>query len=67
MALALYRHFKSKDAKAEREGAAATVTAAQLSNGEPPKKDGFWKCFDWRLMSALIIPVTLETLDYTSE
>ncbi|KAI6128146.1 MFS general substrate transporter [Pisolithus croceorrhizus] len=31
----------------------------------PPKQPGFWKSFDWKLMLALLFPVTLETLDYT--
>jgi hypothetical protein len=31
------------------------------------KEGGFWKQFDWRLMFALIIPVILETLDYTGK
>ncbi|KAG1855642.1 major facilitator superfamily domain-containing protein [Suillus subalutaceus] len=42
---------------------------SQLSNDQPPqskvKEGGFWKKFDWWLMCALVIPVTLETLDYT--
>jgi len=45
----------------------ATATATQPSNDVPPKKAGFWKNFDWQLMGALLIPVVLETLDYTSE
>lgn len=28
-------------------------------------KPGFWKLLDWKLMFALLFPVTLETLDYT--
>lgn len=31
----------------------------------PPKPPGFWKSFEWKLMLALLFPVTLETLDYT--
>lgn len=31
----------------------------------PPKQPGFWKSFEWKLMLALLFPVTLETLDYT--
>lgn len=31
----------------------------------PPKRPGFWKSFEWKLMLALLFPVTLETLDYT--
>ncbi|KIM64639.1 hypothetical protein SCLCIDRAFT_1213142 [Scleroderma citrinum Foug A] len=32
---------------------------------EEPKPPGFWKSIDWKLMLALLFPVTLETLDYT--
>lgn len=39
------------------------------SNDQPPKskvqEGSLWKNFDWRLMCALVIPVILETLDYT--
>ena len=48
----------------------AVLVAAptQTSNDEPlVKKAGFCKSIDWKLMGALIIPVTLETLDYTGE
>lgn len=42
---------------------------SQPSDDQPPnlkvKKGGFWKQFDWWLLCALIIPVILETLDYT--
>ncbi|KAG0700801.1 major facilitator superfamily domain-containing protein [Suillus ampliporus] len=56
----IFRRFKGKDTEHQ-------ATAPQSSNDPPPKakEGGFWKKFDWRLMSALIIPVTLETLDYT--
>ena len=30
-----------------------------------PKKPGFWKSLNWKLMLGLLFPVTLETLDYT--
>ncbi|KAF8839271.1 MFS general substrate transporter [Paxillus ammoniavirescens] len=30
-----------------------------------PQKPGFWKSLDWKLMLALVLPVTLEMLDYT--
>lgn len=39
---------------------------ATVSNSSPKKKHGFWKSLDWKLMLALLLPVTLETLDYTS-
>ncbi|KAG9313702.1 MFS general substrate transporter [Chiua virens] len=32
---------------------------------EAPAKSGICKSFDWKLMLALLFPVTLETLDYT--
>jgi hypothetical protein len=73
----LFRHFKGKDAEREgislnahdlgRSHSSVTATATQPSNNVPPKKAGFWKSFDWPLMGALLIPVVLETLDYTSE
>lgn len=36
-------------------------TEASASHPKP----GFWKSVDWKLMVALVLPVTLETLDYT--
>ncbi|KAF9237179.1 MFS general substrate transporter [Melanogaster broomeanus] len=30
-----------------------------------PQPPGFWKSVDWKLMLALLLPVMLETLDYT--
>ncbi|KAG2159213.1 MFS general substrate transporter [Suillus bovinus] len=50
-----------------------STSESQRSNDHPPaqafkskiKEDGFWKKFDWWLMCALVIPVILETLDYT--
>ncbi|KAI6144980.1 MFS general substrate transporter [Pisolithus tinctorius] len=41
------------------------ATQANEVVGAPPKQPGFWKSFDWKLMLALLFPVTLETLDYT--
>ncbi|KIK40315.1 hypothetical protein CY34DRAFT_24883 [Suillus luteus UH-Slu-Lm8-n1] len=44
------------------------ATTSQPSDDQPPgkiKEGGFWKQFDWWLLCALIIPVILETLDYT--
>ncbi|KAI6041578.1 major facilitator superfamily domain-containing protein [Pisolithus marmoratus] len=45
-----------------------TSSKATQSNetvGSLPKQPGFWRLFDWKLMLALLFPVTLETLDYT--
>ena len=39
--------------------------AAKASAPNPKAKPGFWKSLDWKLMLALLFPVTLETLDYT--
>ncbi|KAF9224680.1 MFS general substrate transporter [Gyrodon lividus] len=35
------------------------------NNNDINRKPGFWKLLDWKLMLALVFPVTLETLDYT--
>ena len=37
---------------------------AEVGPSSKPKP-GFWKLLDWKLMFALLFPVTLETLDYT--
>jgi len=39
--------------------------ADDTAASEEPKRPGFWKSIDWKLMIALLFPVTLETLDYT--
>lgn len=45
--------------------AKSKATQANEVAEAPPKQPGFWKSFDWKLMLALLFPVTLETLDYT--
>lgn len=40
-------------------------TEVSTPDPRPNRKPGFWKSVDWKLMFALLIPVTLETLDYT--
>ncbi|KAG6328647.1 hypothetical protein ID866_10442, partial [Astraeus odoratus] len=50
MKLPLFRRSKDDGTKTEDDA---------------PKQPGFWKSFDWKLMAALLFPVTLETLDYT--
>lgn len=45
--------------------AKSKATQANEVAEAPPKQPGFWKTFDWKLMLALLFPVTLETLDYT--
>ncbi|KAG1752025.1 major facilitator superfamily domain-containing protein [Suillus lakei] len=65
MALVKSIFHRSKGKNAEHPSQATP----QPSNDQPPKvnakEGGFWKRIDWRLMCALIIPVILETLDYT--
>jgi len=29
------------------------------------KQPGLWKSIDWKLMAALVLPLSLDTLDYT--
>lgn len=41
------------------------MIANDAATSEEPKPPGFWKSIDWKLMLALLFPVTLETLDYT--
>ncbi|KAL4071818.1 MFS general substrate transporter [Scleroderma citrinum] len=41
------------------------ATPKDATAPEEPKQPGFWKSIDWRLMCALVFPVTVETLDYT--
>lgn len=55
----IFRRSKGKNAEQQ--------VTSQPSNDQPPRANegGFWKKFDWWLMCALVIPVILETLDYT--
>lgn len=56
----ILRRFKGKNAEHQ-----ASPQLSNLNDGPPKAEGGFWKRFDWRLMCALVIPVILETLDYT--
>ena len=42
-----------------------------VNNAEQPastgKKPSVWKLVDWKMMSALLFPSLLETLDYTGK
>ncbi|KAF8452359.1 major facilitator superfamily domain-containing protein [Boletus edulis BED1] len=55
---------KTKDAQAQDEPGSQDAPA-EASASSPKPKLGFWKSIDWKLMAALLFPVTLETLDYT--
>jgi hypothetical protein len=57
---------KTKDSLPEDgPGIQNAPAEAYTSSPSPKQKPGFWKSLDWKMMLALLFPVTLETLDYT--